>query len=218
LASEGRASSVPLKELRAVKSSDKSSQIGPFYGQLALAYSQELFDNFLHWLDPNIERAGEKYEAIRQKLIKFFAVKGSDNPEGLAEETIDRVASKLDQLTKTDVSDPTAYFYGVARKIYLETARQREYDPLPIAIVGTDRAGEQTQSCLEKCLKQLPKSDQDLILQFYSVGREGKKNRIKLAESLGITPNALRVRVFRMRRAMEKCVKSCLQGGEQRKR
>ena len=38
--------------------------------------TQELFDTLLDWLDPDRERAGQKYETIRLKLIKIFTSRG----------------------------------------------------------------------------------------------------------------------------------------------
>ena len=46
----------------------------------------------LEWLDPNLDLAGEKYEEIRRGLIKIFGYRGCSDAEGLADETINRVA------------------------------------------------------------------------------------------------------------------------------
>src|SRR5262249_61438816 len=53
--------------------------------------TQEAFDQLLACLDPNRDRAGTKYEALRQKLIKFFAWRGCATAEDYVDEAIDRV-------------------------------------------------------------------------------------------------------------------------------
>ena len=56
--------------------------------------SQATFDRLLHWLDPEPTQAGAKYERIRHKLVKIFVYRGSNIPEDLADETINRVAER----------------------------------------------------------------------------------------------------------------------------
>ncbi len=57
--------------------------------------TQAALDSLLAWLDPDRDRAGAKYEAIRTRLIKVFVCRGCPEAEDLADETINRVASKL---------------------------------------------------------------------------------------------------------------------------
>ena len=66
-------------------------------------------------------------EAIRRRLIRLFASRGSNNPEELADETIDRVASKSPQLIDKYAGDPSAYFYGVAKYVWLELTLGSHY-------------------------------------------------------------------------------------------
>ncbi len=82
------------------------------------------FDALLSWLDPDRERAGEKYETIRQGLIKMFSWKRASDPEGLADETINRVTRKVAAIREGYVGDPRLYFYGVAKRVLLEEVRR----------------------------------------------------------------------------------------------
>lgn len=186
-----------------------SSQAGPPSERAGLAQTQEWFSNFLHWLDPDVNRAGEKYERIRDGLIRMFVARKFDNPEGLADRTIDRVLSKPIHFLKEQVKDPAAYFLGVARAVSAEQMKQRTAKPLALElIVGTEDVPERSHHCLEKCLGELAESDRDLVLQFY---RFEKGNRLELANRLGITPNALRLRVYKIRRVLEHCIAACLE-------
>ena len=204
--------SLRLERRAKVDSYDNSSQVAPSPARLALNHAQESFGNLLHWLDPDVERAAEKYETIRRGLIKLFAARGSDNPEALADETIDRVAARGAELIETYVGDPAIYFYAVGQKVWMEGLRRHAHDAVMAAIVKTERAREQTYSCLEKCLQHLTESNRELILRYYRVEKESKiAKRNELAVSLGVSSNALRMRVARIRGVLEKCVGSCLQ-------
>lgn len=211
--SEELRQSLRLERRATADSYDNSTLVAPSHAQLALNHAQEWFASLLHWLDPDVERAAEKYETIRRRLIKLFAARGSDNPEELADETIDRVASRAGQLIETYVGDPAIYFYAVARKVWMEGPERNRHDSMMAAIGRTGSATNQTYSCLEKCLKHLSESNRELILQYYRVEKESKiAKRNKLAESLGVSSNALRIRAARVRRALENCVRSCLEG------
>ena len=167
----------------------------------------EEFAQLLNWLDSDYQRAGEKLVNIRRRLVAVFTRRGFSNAEELADGTIDRVAQRVGQIIETYVGDPARYFYAVARAMMLEAARSQP----GAALVGSEPASDQTYSCLEKCLEQLSQANRDLILQYYAFEKENKlDNRKELAQSLGISPNALRVRVHNIRKALENCVRSCL--------
>ena len=57
--------------------------------------TKEEFDELLSWLDTDPDRAGEKYEAIRHRLITIFLNRQCYEAEDLADETINRVAKKV---------------------------------------------------------------------------------------------------------------------------
>lgn len=173
--------------------------------------TQDSFDNLLRWLNSDRERAGEKYEDIRFGLIQFFKSRGADSAEELADETINRVASKLPQIADNYIGDPTSYFYGVAKKVQLEYFRRQRSVVLPAEISSFEKEEyEVIYSCLERCLAQLPPKHRELLIAYY---REGKLHRRKeLREKLGVRSGALRVRVYRLKNHLEKCVRMCLEG------
>jgi hypothetical protein len=78
------------------------------------------FEQFLFWLGPDPESAGKKYELIRDRLIMMFRARRCVFAEDLADTTFERVARKLTDLTTEYTGDPARYFYGVAKKVYLE--------------------------------------------------------------------------------------------------
>ena len=175
------------------------------------ALSQESFDALLDWLDPDREQAGLKYEQIRRNLIRIFINRGCDEAEDLADETINRVVSKLDEIKKEFTGDPARYFYGVANKILLEFQRRKPPQPPPFPPDDSNRI-EQEYRCLEHCISQLSEENRELLLLYYQAeGREKIEQRKLLAERLGIAPNALRIRAFRIRTALQQCVEQCVE-------
>lgn len=181
--------------------------------------TQEHFDMLLAWLDADRERAGEKYEDIRHSLIKIFLWRGCSRAEDLADEVINRVMRKLDQLLGTYQGDPAVYFYGVARILLLEYQRREFKLDAPLttfeaAAPESDPESDQEAlklACLELCLQELTEDDHKLVLRYYQKEKSAKIDfRKELAEQIGATTNLLRVRVFRIRNILNKCITNCL--------
>ena len=64
----------------------------------------------------------------------------------------------------------------------------------------------------------LSAENRSLVLRYYEGERDTKiANRRRLAESLGLTENALRSRVQRLRDHLERCVDDCLSAEKDRK-
>jgi RNA polymerase sigma factor (sigma-70 family) len=170
----------------------------------------EGFERLLDWLDQNRDAAGHRYEEIRTRLIKVFVCRGCSVPEELADETINRVAGKIDQIATTYVGNPVLYFYGVADKIFLEYVRKRSTPSLPLPESSTEEA-EQRYRCLEQCMERLSAQSRELILAYY--GSDMGTNidtRKELAERTGIGANALWIRAHRIRESLRQCVRECL--------
>jgi DNA-directed RNA polymerase specialized sigma24 family protein len=62
-------------------------------------------------------------------------------------------------------------------------------------------------ACMEKCLQSLPPEDRDLIVKNCILDKKGKE---ELANSLKLTINALRIRVFRIRTRLLNCHERCV--------
>ena len=178
--------------------------------------TREALERFLHWLDPDQAEAGKKYELIRRHLIFILMRRGCLEPEDLADETINRVARRVqDGLAETYRGDPTPYLITVARNLHLEhlEARKREResiqhlpDPEP-----ADPDKERVDDCLNQCLGKLPQDNSDMVLRFYKEDKQSKiDDRKRLAAEMGISINALRIRAFRIRAVLEQCIADCL--------
>lgn len=173
--------------------------------------SQEAFDALLDWLGSDREQAGIKYEQIRSRLIKIFTGRGCVDPEELADETINRVTSKLEEIQKEFTGDRARYFFGVANKVYLEYLRRKPPQPPPPTPPDSGRP-ELEYRCLERCIEQLSEDDRALLLKDYGAkGRTQAERRKALADELGISLNALRIRVYRIRVTLKECIEKCIQ-------
>ena len=177
--------------------------------------TQEALDKLLASLDPNRERAGEKYEQIRVGLVKFFEWRGCSFSQDHADETINRVARKLDK--GEELRDVYTYVYGVARMLMLEiqkaSARQRAaFSNLPANVVTEELVDlEPRAECLKRCLTSLPPSSRDLIVRYYQGEKRIKiENRRRLAEAMNISLDILRIRAFRLREKLAACMDDCL--------
>lgn len=171
--------------------------------------SQTAFEHLLEVLDTDRELAGEKYEELRHRIIKFFEWRACSTPEDLADRTLDRLARKLS--SGEQINDHINYAYGVARFIFLEDRKQtRREDPLQTDIAWesvVDEDFEMRMSCLESCLDKLPENSRRMILGYYREDRKAKiDHRKKIADELGITVNALRIKSLRIRAKLEECV------------
>ncbi len=173
------------------------------------------FDKLLASLDPDRERAGERYEEIRRGLVCLFEWRGAPDPADHADETLNRVARKLDE--GTEVADPFSYVYGVARLVLLEAYKSREKERAVIAQLPArsplqlDPDDTLRFDCLERCLDELPHESRDFLTVYYQGDKRVKiENRQRLADRLRIPLNALRLRARRAREKLEMCVETCV--------
>jgi hypothetical protein len=172
--------------------------------------TKEGFDKLLLWLDPDRNKAGEKYEKTRLRLIRIFACRSCCDPEDLADQCINVIVAKIDWLIENYRGDPALYFYGVAKKIYRETLKPKSLPEPPPPPDNTEI--EQKCSCLAECLKQeLTSAECDLVLKYHEKNKQEKiRLRKQLAQELGISINALRIRIWHMHARLRPCVERCM--------
>jgi hypothetical protein len=184
----------------------------------------ERFDRFLAWLHPDRDLAGEKYEVIRSGLMRYFArhaCHGDFNcphADELTGETIDRVVSKMDEVTdKYPV--PERRIFTFATYVRKEHLRELATEPIKPDIsnkpdIRREEAKEKERQihCLGRCLGRLPEKDRYLITEYFQYsGQERIDRRRELAAELDITRNYLAVTALRLRNVLHKCLLECLQ-------
>jgi len=182
------------------------------------------FARFLTWLDDGADSEGRAYLEIRRRLVAYFDRKNCLGPDELADETLNRVARRLEEEGSIESDAPAKYCYIVARYVFLEylrSARSKDVgldESVPHLADDNRNGDEQAEkekglTCLERCCNDLDAASRDLITRYY-YGKERVKieNRRHLAENLGISMNALSIRACRIRDKLEACVRKCIEG------
>jgi DNA-directed RNA polymerase specialized sigma24 family protein len=144
--------------------------------------TKSAFDKFLECLDPDRDRAGEKYEQLRSRLISYFEWRDCPFPEESADETINRIVRKISR--GQEIRDPATYIYGVARMLMLEIAKgQRKERAAFEEMAPPDRAEPQMEvdessvECLKRCLGELSPESRTLITRYYQGEKRGHVSR-----------------------------------------
>ncbi len=176
------------------------------------------FASLLSRLGPDAERAGVAYEHLRRALVSFFAWRGAPAPEDCADETLDRLAVRLDEGVTVD--DVPRFARGIARLVLLERWRRPDARAVPLDEAGVRAAPVPAQSaddevlsrCLDRCLGELPPESRRLIVDYYGAGdgRQRIETRKRMAEALGVSESALRNRAQRVRDQLEACITRCM--------
>jgi DNA-directed RNA polymerase specialized sigma24 family protein len=186
--------------------------------------TSESLDALLAFLDPDRDRAGSQYEVIRRRLTRLFEWRGFGNAEDLADETINRVARRIQEGIEVRSTDPYGYFCGVAHLVSKEIARRvareraaLERDEWQPALPLDEPEEDDRLACLRHCLERLP-DDQRLLVLRYHQEDDHIRSRQMLSQELGVPMNALRIRVHRVRRKLEECVAKCLRASAVRDR
>lgn len=194
--------------------------------------TQEAFRGLLEWLDQGSDTGGRNYLEMRRRLVGYFDRKNCATPDELADETLNRVARRLEEEGAITGAAAAQYCYIVARFVFHEHLRsaQRHYStfssntgaegagdseipvPHPAASPALDEEEERERrmGCLEKCLSKLEEDSRELISEYYQgEQREKIEHRRQLASRLGLTVNALSIRACRIRARLETCVTKC---------
>ena len=172
--------------------------------------SQTPFDMLLARLDPDRERAGELYEEIRLKLLKFFIWKNCPDADFHTDDALDRIARKLHE--GTEIKNVNAYAYQVARFIALEQYRQPSATETEIPETRIPEPPPPRMHCLEQCLGFLAVPDRELILSYYEGEGSAKiAQRKDLSRQLQISMTALKIRACRIRTKLESCINGCME-------
>ena len=177
------------------------------------------FAGLLDILADTSDAAGEKYEEMRRVLIKFFEWRGAPFPDEHADETLNRVARKIDE--GIEIKNISAYCHEVARYVYLEAIKSRDakhsqlddghQGGITMDTTNEKDENERRLACLDKCLAVLPETSGELIIEYYKNGEASMiEHRRALAERLGLKRDALANRIQRLRNRLEHCVKKCV--------
>lgn len=177
---------------------------------------REEFEKFLAWLDAEADEAAQKFDRIHMRLIQIFIARGCVDAEMLADEVLNRVCVRIDQV-KTNYTEPIRCCVGFVDNVHREYLReQRKWDdPIPPPPPRPAKELEIEDMCLDECLGQFPISDRELVERYFhgekSVRISGRK---KLAVERKLTSNALRIQAFKLRKKFVSCFNACIERAE----
>lgn len=165
----------------------------------------------------NQDEAAIAYNELRNSLVRFFQVKGDSDPDEAADLTLDRAALKISK--NTSIENLMGYCLGVARFIFLERVkRTKKLNDAAAEFYRRRNSSEIFQETddelfvFRECLEELTNAEK-LFLRSYFVdlpSSELEKRRRQICVENDITPNTLRLKVFRLRQRLENCVKNKL--------
>ena len=178
----------------------------------------ETFGKLLDCFDADPERAGEKYQHLRETLIRFFEWRGAPFPEEHADETFDRVSMKLGE--HLAIANLRGYCYQVARLVLLEALKKPDRRfisldaagaPVPVQPEPPTADADSRLACLEVCLQALSPERRELIMEYYRGENPDRiHQREVLAGRLGLQRETLANRAQRLRNGLEQCVRQCV--------
>jgi DNA-directed RNA polymerase specialized sigma24 family protein len=184
-------------------------------------FTKDDFNRFLGWLDKDADpdKAALKYIELHRTLTTIFISRGCQTAEELADETITRVVKRLPAMIDTyEGDDPYRYIYRVAYNLTSEhkkvAARMSQLpDDFHLEVFQTAEDDERVYNCLEQCLSKLHPDIRRRILQYHQEEKKAKiELRKKMAQSMNINLNTLRIQMCRARAGLEKCIRRCLEG------
>ena len=189
------------------------------------AITSSAFARLLEWLDEGKDSDGRNYLEMRQRLVAYFDRKNCLNADELADETLTRVARRIEETGKIESETPAKYCYITAKFVFMESLRGADKRSVPLDdVLKQSKANEMAAAedeekvlkekmldCLEICTGKLEAANREMIVSYY-YGEERVKieNRRALAEKLGVSTNALTIRACRIRDKLESCVGKCV--------
>jgi hypothetical protein len=176
--------------------------------------SPEEFGQLLAWFAPDRDAAAKMYLAAHKNLVRFFQFNFCNRPEDLTDEVMNRVAKKVPPLREG--LDHIAVLRGFARNVLKEYKRSPDWhledltgeEPAPVVKAsGIDDAEIRSRN-LQTCLAALPEPDGQLLVEYHKYEPSAKiTHRRAMAKARQMTPNALRLKISRLKSTVEDCVK-----------
>ena len=180
------------------------------------------FDKLMQLLGPDREQSGLAYRQLHDRLTRYFDWNGGEDPQALADETLDRIGNRLEKSEAVEpIQNISAFALGIARNLLREDLRKRkratetgtQWNSLSEG--ATTEEKEILDKALGHSLMQLPVERRKLIEAYYMYERDKALSHRKLATRYGISINALRTRALRVRQELEAAIAHYLEDNRQ---
>ena len=165
------------------------------------------FDELLMRLEPACSDTQEAYNRCRHSLIKFFQWRNCEDSEGLADDTIARLVQKHSVGVKIQSDKPYSYLYAIALNVFREYLRhKKKVEKIQNNWRPVTHFNDKYVSCKKQCFERLSSDKQDLLNRYYGSNETPER----IAETLGISLGALRLRVYRIKEdELRPCYRNC---------
>lgn len=161
-------------------------------------------DRFMELLSPDPVLAAAAYQKLRNRLLFYFRQNGSPDAADAADEVICRVVRRIHEGV---VISPglTGYCYGVACMVLKEQrgkigrqhpSLEETGEPPPRQQAGLSKL--ENSLYLNEGLNSIPADDRVLWMEYH----QGDRNA--LAGNLNMSPNALRIKISRIKAQLRK--------------
>lgn len=180
------------------------------------------FENLLNWLSEDLDQSAREYEKFHRTLVVIFINRGCVDAENLADETIDRVARKIDEIKTDYTGEKLHFFLGVARQVAREYHRSKEArtnieeideNKITARVELEENFNENTEieiKCLRKCLGNLSAEKRALVLAYYNTPKGKKKEYHRnLQKKYSLSSNNLKNQAHRLKKKLFECVREC---------
>lgn len=174
--------------------------------------TEESLKILLENLSSNPDEAAKAYTDLRNSLVRYFQIKGDFDADEAADATLDRVALKLSQNTK--IENVTRYGFGVARLIFLERLRtagknKKAHDGF---YDEQKRDGADDYSFFRECFGKLEQKEKEILSDYFAdmLFADLIIYRERISAKYDISLNNLRIKVFRLRKRLDDCLKQKL--------
>lgn len=182
-------------------------------------------------LHPDPVEAADAYRRLQLRLVRFFNLTAASDPQHLADETLGRLARRAVEMmtvVPTDQANDSpftedeqpishssaALVFSTARQVLQEDlSRSQPNDKqvrewLARTTNAPDTNHEVRQANLQSCLSHFSPERRRLLEKYYGWSPSHKaEHHLQLAQSLGLSLDALRNRVLRSRLQLESCIR-----------
>ena len=159
-------------------------------------------------MEPGYSSTEERYKQLRLKLTKFFAWRHCHDPEVLADETIMRTIKNINSGEEILATNPYSYLYAVATNVFREYVREMKKQEA----IAEENIQDLTTSldygsdCRRECIERLSPDRLKMLQEYYM----DEEDRVGIAASRGISLNALRLQVHRIKNELRRCYEECI--------
>lgn len=169
---------------------------------------QTVFDKLFRLLEPDAQSTEGGFQRCRLKLFKFFVWRHCEDPDNLADETISRLLKNVRAGQEISADNPYSYIYAIATNVFKEYLRGKKKSGLVIDIdeLRVIALPITAADCKKQCLEQLSAENLELLAHYYL----DDDDRNDIAREQGLSLNALRLQIHRIKLGLRRCWEDCL--------